>query len=128
MSFSSIIANFERKSLEQADQIRRAAILKLFGMIVTATPVDEGLLRGNWQTNTTAPKLSPIELRPEAAVTEEIKANLGTLKDSVFFSNSLPYANRIEYEGWSAFAKDGMVRSNVVHWERIVKDVAKSIK
>lgn len=39
----------------------------------------------------------------------------------MFFTNNLPYAERIEYDGWSRFkAPQGMVRKNVVRWDDIV--------
>lgn len=127
-TFSASLANFETHALEQIDKVRRAAIINLFNLIVDATPVDEGRLRGNWQTNAGSPKLGELsEIRGPSEVKAEIVANLGKVTDTVFFTNNLPYAHRIEYEGWSAFARNGMVRPNVLRWNEIVNSVAKAL-
>ena len=57
----------------------------------------------------------------------EVMANLGGLLDVVWFTNNLPYAERIEYDGWSRQAPEGMVRKHVAQWRRIVEAKARAL-
>lgn len=44
--------------------------------------------------------------------------------DKVFITNSLPYAYRLEYEGWSGQAPQGMVRITALEFEQYVREQA----
>jgi len=47
------------------------------------------------------------------------------LDKTFYFTNNLPYAFRIEFEGWSKVkAPQGMVRRNAIRWKQIVKRAA----
>lgn len=127
MSFGNDIDKASDDAMKKIDLIRRRCIMRLFNMIVMATPVDEGTLRGNWQTSTSAPRLGTLGVRSPEEVMREVEENLGPLLSTVFFVNNLPYASRIEYEGWSAQAPTGMVRSNVAQWSQIVRSVSKEV-
>ena len=41
--------------------------------------------------------------------------------------DALPYAERIEYEGWSRQAPAGMVRRHIAQWQRIVSTKAQAL-
>jgi hypothetical protein len=92
--------------------------------------VDTGRLRGNWQTAVNQTPFSVVDRFDPGGefVISEIRANLGNLNDIVIFANNLPYAERIEYDGWSAQAPEGMVRSNVADWRRIVEQQARAVQ
>ena len=80
--------------------------------------MDTGRLKNNWfpsvdaaSTETTEQTADTSRARLETAVSQEYKL------DKVFyFTNNLPYAYRIEFEGWSKKAPQGMVRRNIVRW------------
>lgn len=120
---------FHAKAMKYVDQVRRASILELFKLVIMATPVDTGRLRGNWQTTINSPAMSELErLDPNGGIAlAEVLANMGGLLDVVYFSNNLPYAERIEYEGWSAQAPEGMVRRHIAMWGRIVEAKARAL-
>lgn len=109
------------------DQTRRGVSIALFGEVVERSPVDSGRFRGNWQTAANAQKTTPITRDdkaplgspPGSAVQAEIDANLGKLGDIVYFTNNLPYAERLEY-GYSGQAPAGMVRTSVSRFEGLV--------
>lgn len=127
-SFSDQVRAFEAKALVRIDQVRRASILELFSLVIDATPVDQGILRGAWQTTVNSPNLSSI-LRFDkvgSAAKAEVLKNMGGLKDVVFFTNTMPYAYRIEYDSWSEQAKGGMLRVNLPKWPQIVANKAKA--
>jgi predicted short-subunit dehydrogenase-like oxidoreductase (DUF2520 family) len=122
MSFSAAVAKYGVTALDKVDKIRRASILDLIGLIIEATPVDTGLLRGNFQASINAPVTSKTDREDKTgdAVIAEAMANLGSLADIFFLTNNLPYAERIEYEGFSAQAPEGMVRISAARWAEIV--------
>lgn len=128
MSFTAAVDKWGLKALQNIDKVRRASALEVFTLVIMGSPVDTGLLRGNWQTKLNAPVLkSTSRLDPggSAAVAEAL-ANLGSMVDVVYMTNSLPYAERIEYEGWSRQAPNGMVRAAAAKWQRIVQEKAKA--
>lgn len=130
MRFQDALKKWGAKALVRADKVRRASILELFSLVIDATPVDTGRLRGNWQTSINSPARSTT-LRDDKAGTAakaEALANLGSLVDVVFMTNNLPYAERIEYEDYSAQAPGGMVRKNTIRWPNIVAAKAKGIR
>jgi hypothetical protein len=127
-SFTAAVQAWGVDALIRVDKVRRASALELISLVITATPVDTGMLRGNWQTKLNAPVTSHIvrlDKGGNAAIAEAL-ANLGSMVDVVYMTNSLPYAEKIEYEGYSRQAPQGMLRANVAKWQRIVKAKAKA--
>lgn len=120
--FEQQLRGFGVVAAEKIDRIRRASALELFKLVIYATPVDTGRLRGNWQTtiNTPAAAATSRDDPSGAAALSEAMANLGGLADVVWFVNNLPYAERVEYDGWSRQAPEGMVRRHVAQWNKIV--------
>jgi hypothetical protein len=127
--FESQLRGFGIHALDKVDKVRRASVLELFKLVVMATPVDTGRLRGNWQTtiNSPAGAATTRDDPSGAAALAEAMANLGSLADVVWFTNNLPYAERIEYEGWSRQAPEGMVRRHLAQWQRIVSAKAAAL-
>lgn len=127
--FQGKLDAFHAKAILYVDQVRRASILELFRLVIMSTPVDTGRLRGNWQTTINAPAVAELDrLDPNGGIAlAEVLANMGGLLDVVYFSNNLPYAERIEYDGYSAQAPEGMVRRHVAMWGRIVEAKARGL-
>lgn len=130
-AFSKSIGSFGVNTLGNAERVRRAIVLKLFSSVILDTPVDTGRLRGNWLTSQGSPKLNSVARVDSSggSAIAEVQSNMGdgTSQDtSVFLSNNLPYAARIEYEGWSKRkAPQGMVRKNVARIEQLVSKAIK---
>lgn len=127
--FQGQLVQFSTKTLNTIDKVRRASILELFTLIIYSTPVDTGRLRGNWQTTVGSPAATARETVDQqgSIAIAEVMANMGSLTDAVWFVNNLPYAERIEYDGWSRYkAPEGMVRKNIIQWQRIVEAKAKA--
>jgi hypothetical protein len=127
-SFAAAVQAWGEDALVKVDKIRRASALEVFMLVVTGSPVDTGRLRGNWQTSINTPRLDAIERLDVAgsAAVAEAMANLGSLLDVIYFTNSLPYVERIEYEGWSQQAPAGMVRIAAARWQEIVAKKARA--
>ena len=125
--FESDLRAFGIKTEATFDKVRRASILELFKLIIYSTPVDSGRLRGNWQTAVNDPAGVAIDRDDKngALALAEAMANLGGMLDTVWFTNNLPYAERIEYDGWSYKEPEGMVRKHLAQWQRIVRAKAR---
>lgn len=117
-----------KHTMERIDTIRRKATIALFDSVVLSTPVDTGRLRGNWQCSLNSPKEAELAERSVGEVFGEIRDNLGTMQDTVWLSNNLPYVEKIEYEGHSGQAPEGMVRVNCANWNQIVINCAKGTR
>lgn len=126
--FEQQLRGFGIKTMDRVDKVRRASVLELFKLVIFATPVDTGRLRGNWQTTINTPKWGVVDRDDKGggAALAEAMANLGSLVDVVWFTNNLPYAERIEYDGWSKQAPEGMVRRHLAQWQRIVAAKARA--
>ncbi len=137
--FAAGVDKWGEKALREFEELRKAVIFELFVSVILDTPVDSGRLRGNWQVSVesfsggelTFTKTDPgqeskssAEIKsPRGPVTlDRVKAvesvSLRGRVDSdktVFLTNNLPYAYRIEYDGWShTKAPKGMVRKNFI--------------
>ena len=141
MSFKSDLKKFRLKAGYNQAQLKRAVALKLFTAIVLDTPVGTsdpkrdyvgGRLRANWQVgNNLDPrsKLNRID-HTGAVVFAEIETVVKNSKfeDTLFFVNNLPYGPRIEFDGWShTKAPQGMVRRNVIRFERLIAKEARRL-
>lgn len=130
MSFAQEVRLFSFKATRLTDEARRAICLALFRSVILDTPVLSGRLRGNWQTSVAQPKQGSLDRldKPGQQAIDEAQSNLGDGQNTditVFMVNNLPYAHRIEYEGWShTKAPEGMVRRNAL---RIANNVKKAI-
>lgn len=127
-TFSADLRGFKNRAIEDLDRVRRASIIEFFSLVIDATPVDQGFLRGAWQLQLNSPATGRVERRDPsgAAAKAQLLSDLGTMKDVVWFTNTMPYASRIEYDGWSAQAPVGMVRSNLPRWPAIVAAKARA--
>lgn len=102
-----------------------------------------GRLRGNWRCSLAMADVSTFEA-PGGAKTRKAYKNFPDLgqvlnevndtcnnadrKKVLWLSNSLPYAYRIEYEGWSRQAPEGMVRRNVTRIKKIISGELNKLK
>ena len=128
MSFSFQISRFKKKALEKVERSRRQILFEVFRSIVVDTPVLEGTLRSNWHLSNSGVKLDQLDIRTQAAVTDDIDRVLKSSRfgDTVWFSNNLPYAYPIEFYGVSKKkAPQGMVRKNVMRVNRIAQAIAR---
>lgn len=127
--FEKQLAAFGVKSMDGVDRVRRASVLELFKLIIYATPVDLGGLRGNWQATLNTPATAAIDRKDTdgGPTLADAMANLGGLTDVVWFTNNLPYAEKIELDGGLNKRGQGMVRKHVAQWRRIVEAKAKAL-
>lgn len=128
MSFGSDLMKAAQKGSERYDKVVRGTLLDLTTRVVKRTPVGNpdlweskpppgyvgGQARGNWFASIGQPVTSPdIGKIDKTGASTIVDANQ-TIELSVgnvwFLTNNLPYIGRLEYEGWSTQAPNGMVR------------------
>jgi hypothetical protein len=122
----------------------RASSLKLLESIDNKSPVGDpdswaspapagytgGQFRANWNYSIGSPDVSVTDnTDPQGG--ESMRKALTTnysMGDKIYISNSLPYAYRLEYEGWSRNqAPNGMVRVSVIEFRDFVRQAAASL-
>ena len=121
-SFKAQLAKFGKETLVDIDYLRKAVSLKLFSAIIMDTPVDTGRARANWRTSIGLPDEHADESTDfnQALADVETTVGISRLPDALWLTNSLPYISRLEYDGWSRQAPQGMVRINVMRFQRLV--------
>lgn len=111
------IQAFKVKAMTQSEVKIKKAFVGLSTDIIMDTPVLSGRLKNNWfpsvnqGTNETTNETSNEALNR----VNSVQFKLG---DTLYLTNNLPYAKRIEFDGWSAKAPAGMVRKNILRWSK----------
>lgn len=142
--FALDLKAFRLRTLDKNEKVRRAVVLSLFRSIIESTPVGNpelwktppppgyvgGRARGNWQTSTGTPPSDPVDrVDPQGTeAADEVKRNMGKNGETVSLTNNLPYIHRLEYDGWSSQAPNGMVRINVKRVKKNLKKLIRAIK
>lgn len=124
MSLASDLRRIRDRRNGDIERVAQDALLVLGQRIVTNTPVRDGAAKGNWLSAYGSADTSADESKRDTAGA----GSIGRLRISLngfqagtefFFTNSLPYAKRLE-NGWSQQAPSGMVKTNIADWQGIV--------
>lgn len=129
-----------KKAGDKARDVVRLSSLKMLESIDQKSPVGDpimwsspapagytgGQFRANWMYSIGSPDFSVTSSKDPSGGESMRKAQATnyTMGDKIYISNSLPYAYRLEYEGWSSQAPNGMVRISVVEFRDFVKEAA----
>lgn len=114
------IKAFNIKAMAQSEAKIKKAFMGLSTDIIMDTPVLSGRLRNNWfpSVNKGTDKTTNYTGEKGVAATNRVSAIKFKLGDTLYLTNNLPYAKRIEFDGWSAKAPQGMVRKNILRWSK----------
>ena len=113
------------------EQVAKASLIRVGSQVVQRTPKDTGRAQGNWNSAYGSPDNSTDDNKKGS------DTSIGELRVSVegleigtvfYFTNSLPYIQRLEYEGWSEQAPQGMLRISTQQFPRIVEEEVRKIK
>jgi len=152
MTFSSDIKAFAEKTNQDIKDVRAYAAITIFGDIIKATPVGHakwwapvngkpakappgytgGRLRGNWQASVNSPidtTIANIDANGGETInkmTAVVTAAKG--EDTIYMTNNLPYAQRIEYGYSSKQRPMGMVRVSITGWNNTIKTALQELK
>lgn len=118
---------------EDMDKVIRGTALTLFSDIIKTTPADTGRLKGNWfvTINNPSTKITNLKDKTGSVTIAKAEAKLSKPTEAANFwlTNNLPYAYRIEFEGWSKVkAPAGMVAVNVNRFNAIFEREIKKVR
>ena len=121
------IEGFSARAQEKVLKIVKKSVIDLTSDIISDTPVDTGRLKNNWfpSVGTVSEQTTEATANEAGDRANSFVSNQLALDKTFYFTNNLPYALRIEFEGWSKVkAPQGMVRRNAIRWKQIVKRAA----
>lgn len=125
MSLATDLQRIAQRNKAKMVKVAQNSLMRIGGKIVLMSPVDTGRFRANWLSAYGAPNDSFNDklFDQGGGAINNLKAAINVLDTGQFFyfTNSLPYAERLEY-GWSQQAPGGMVRVSVASWQSIVED------
>jgi hypothetical protein len=141
MTFTSELKGFAEASNKTILSVVKEVSVDLFTEIINKTPVGDpslwksappagyvpGALRGNWQCTIETPALGRLGIRSGADAISSMVSVISKLGEdqAVYLANNLPYAQRIEFLGWShSQSPAGMVR---VSMSKIEQKLAEAI-
>lgn len=93
-----------------------------------------GTARGNWIASSGGPAslFDPSRVFGSGAGQIQQKELALAIKNGMgnkfYLTNSTPYIMRLEYEGWSSQAPEGMLRKNVIRFEQAVQNAIAETK
>lgn len=137
-SFSTDISKFCRKTKKGPRFVVKKVLLDLGTSVTIKTPVGDpttwanpapagyvgGRARGGWQFAESVPETKEPggEDMTGAATIGRISAGVAAVDGAgnYYITNSVPYIRRLEYEGWSSQAPEGMVRVTVEEFRRFI--------
>lgn len=112
-----IIDGYKRK----LEEVMRKSAEELTVRVISASPVDTGAFRASWTAGIGEVRLRTVNTGDRDSIDKAIGViNKMGLGDELYIANGQPYAQRLEYEGWSAQAPGGMMRVNIADWQNIV--------
>jgi len=125
MSFASDMKKWAAKTKMSEETAIRSATISISSEIMDRTPVATGRLRGNWIPSINAPIIKQTD--NTTPLKAEMQATAAQATGKVFYLvNSLDYARKIEYEGWSKIkAPQGMVRISVQNFKEALRKAIK---
>lgn len=127
--FLDIINRWVEDTEETLDDILQTIVIMVGQSVVTLSPVDTGLFKGNWQLSfvgTTSSLLREDKEGYETMAEIAKKANTFTAGQIAYIQNHVLYGYDLEY-GSSAQARDpdGMVRVTATKFLKIVDDAVR---
>lgn len=120
MTMQESINSFSDRAEKKLNLIAEKAIIDLCSDIISDTPVDTGRLKNNWFPSVDSPSTQETQDTGDKAaqrLSGFVSRNYDISK-VFYFTNNMPYAYRIEFEGYSKKAPAGMVRKNIVRWSK----------
>ncbi len=136
-SFANQIRDFRIDFTNLSDEVYRITVIKFFGQVVRASPVDTGRFRGNWFATISTPSTrTQMAIRPASQVNREIEQTVNQAENARIFwlTNNLPYAETLEFGGYrdgpktvggfSRQAPQGVVRVTARTFSRVFNENA----
>jgi len=131
--FRADIKRFKNKTNNKLDQYARAVVLEIDRRIVMKSPVDSGRFRANWNVGSGYPDTNTtLDTDPSGSgAISKAQRELQSININgqiIYVTNSLPYSYKLEYQGWSMQAPQGMVRVTLAELSGILRSAAYEVK
>jgi hypothetical protein len=136
-NFGNNITAWAENAKVGVDQVIRASVLDISGRITKRTPVGNpslwespapkgyvgGAARGNWNASIGVIDETKNPSNREGGPTAKKLADAVNRAsgNKLYFTNSVPYIFRLEYQQWSTQAPAGMVRVSVLEFNQALK-------
>lgn len=146
MSFALQLQKFADKAKANTDLVVQKVTLDVARSVIEKSPVGNpdlwkgpapagyvgGRFRANWMFGVGKVDTTTTEDTDKngGATLNRLAAAIGATGAGgvTFISNSLPYGPRLEYEGWSKQAPQGMVRITVAEFQQYVNKAAREVQ
>ena len=155
MNFGDDLSKFSGRANSNIKKIKREVAIALFSAVIAASPVGDpdlwkstnkdskgrgqgpkgysgGRFRANWRCSTNSINRKITEnIDPTGSISKAAVASVcqtANSNDDLYLANSLPYAKKLEYDGHSSQAPQGMVRLNIARFRVIVKQQLAKIR
>ena len=124
--FKADFAKVLKRAGDKADLVVRKSALNLLAQMVATSPVDTGRFKSNWQTGVGSLNADTGSTTDSVGRFDSVIGGW-TAGQSIWLTNSLPYAYRLEY-GWSKQAPGGMVRIALADFQQSIRKAAEGMK
>lgn len=131
MGLAADLAKFAKGVSARVEDLHEEIVIQVANVLVTGSAVDTGRFRANWVPGINAVNTTTTEATDKQGddTQEKIFAAIPKPGGIFYITNSLPYARRLEYEGWSKQMPAGVVRITAVRFEEFLqKALAKVAK
>ena len=115
-NFEQFKRDFEggmKKAITQSTSIVKKVAFEVLRGVVQMSPVDTGRFKGNWQVGIVSQVTTTIDNQDKSGASTLssglAQINQMQLGQTVYITNNLPYARRLEFDAWSKQAPQGMV-------------------
>jgi hypothetical protein len=131
--FRADLKRITEKAKNKTNLFVRKLVLDLDRRIILKSPADTGRFKANWQIGYGTPDIETVSTLDESGSLTIAKHESEVLSKDltgtiVYITNSLPYAYRLEYEGWSQQARAGMVRTTLAELNSAIQAVGAEVR
>lgn len=130
MSFSIDLSKFSNLVEDKMELVVKKSFIELSTDIIKDTPVLSGRLRNSWFVGVDefADGVSDSEDKSDKVIADVIRdTNEYKIGKMLTLTNNMSYAKRIEFEGWSKKSPKGMVRLNLLRWNRYLEKQSRKL-
>lgn len=127
----TVAADIQRIPLhltQRTAQLLTLIVAETDAQLKMRSPVDTGRFRASWSIglNQVNPTVAPDTPSGQPVVAADPSIPAVTIGSTVYITNSLPYARRLEY-GWSKQAPAGMVRRTAAEMPQRIAALVKQV-
>ena len=121
MNIEKQLRAIEKKTNEALEKVVKGSYNELFNRTILRSPVRDGYFKSNWLAGYSFAPDTFYSTDRDSIGLMKMKLNEFDINAQFYFTNSLPYAQRLEY-GYSDQAPNGMVRLGKAEFPQIAQE------